>query len=115
MRHELSVRIGPAVPIAGTVGIHGPTGTGMQGAGVKIPQAAAVKAAVIGFDNVIQTPNGFTLRNGTKSKHEPIGPIGVNVIEVGKNVKGVGAAPKLHFANAKVPAANPILHLLAFQ
>lgn len=45
--------------------IHGATVTGMQGIGVRTPSAAAVAAATIGFEGVIQTPNGITFMNGT--------------------------------------------------
>lgn len=106
-RQELAVKIGPTIPMAVVDGIHGPRGIGIHGAGVKTPNAAAVNAAVIGLAILIHTPNGFTFKNGIKSTHEPIGPVGVIIIESGKNVNGVGATPKLHFTNAPLPAANP--------
>lgn len=94
---ELLFIIGPNFVITvGFAGSHVPTGTGMQGPGVKTPKAAAVKAAVIGFAKLLQTPNGIILRNGTKSMIVPIGPDGPNTIEVGRNTRGVGATPKGH-------------------
>lgn len=45
--------------------IHGAAVTGMHGIGVRTPIAAAVAAATIGFDGVIQTPNGMTFIKGT--------------------------------------------------
>ena len=51
----------------GEPGAHGAAVTGMQGMGVKAPSAAAVAAATIGFDMLLQVPKGRMLTIGLLS------------------------------------------------
>jgi hypothetical protein len=80
----------------GLAGSHVPAGTGRHGPGVSTPNAAAVNAAVTGFAILIQTPNGIIFINGIQSIIDPIGPPFPITIDIGRKVKGVGAAPKGH-------------------
>jgi hypothetical protein len=45
-------------------GVHGPGVTGVQGIGVKTPNAAAVAAATAGFAGDLHIPNGTILTKG---------------------------------------------------
>ncbi len=80
----------------GFVGTQTPAGTGIHGPGVRTPHASAVSVAVIGFNKLLQTPNGVILTKGMQSGMLPIGP-GLHItIEDGRNVSGVGATPNGH-------------------
>jgi hypothetical protein len=79
----------------------------MHGPGVKIPKAAAVKAAVAGFARLMQTPNGAIFRNGIVSMHVPTGPAEPITIGVGRNVKTPGATPIGHMVIALQQTPNP--------
>ena len=51
--------------MVGFPGIQGDEVTGMQGMGVKTPNAAVVAAATMGFANELHIPKGIILRKGT--------------------------------------------------
>ena len=105
------VKRGPVIPrTVGFVGIHGPAGVGMHVPGVKTPRAAAVCAAVIGFNKLVHIPNGITLTKGAKLVQVAIGP-DVHIIVEGNAIKDPGANPKGHIVNAPVQTPHPILNL----
>ena len=80
----------------GTPGIHGAAVVGVHGPGVSTPNAAAVNAAVAGFDSDMQTPNGMMFTNGTWSMMLAIGLFSTITRFVGSTVIGAGAAPIVH-------------------
>ncbi len=57
----------PPIMTVGAPTIHGAVVTGMQGIGVKAPQAAAVAEATVGFAIDWHTPKGMMLTMGLLS------------------------------------------------
>ena len=109
VRMELLSRIGPGTDITvGATGSHIPAGVGMQAPGVSTPKAAAVCAAVIGFNMLMQTPNGAIFTNGAQSAHVASGPVGPKTI-FGRTDKTPGAAPKGQLIIAPTLTQNPML------
>ncbi len=108
---EELVITGPVITIVvGAVGIHMPTGTGIHGPGVKTPSAAAVNAAVVGLHKLVHKAKGGTFKKGIQSVHAPTGIPHAIVIDVGRNVSGIGAIPKEHLAKDPVVAIKPIIY-----
>ncbi len=104
----LSAGIFPSKTV-GEPTIHGATVTGMQGIGVNTPIAAAVAAATIGLDGVMQTPNGMTFIKGAKSMMFAAGTLLVMVRLIGKTASVDGATPKLHIIIAPIAVCIPML------
>ncbi len=69
----------------GAPGIHGAGVIGVHGPGVSTPNAAAVNAAVAGFDSDMQTPKGMMFTNGTWSMMLAIGLFSAITRFVGKH------------------------------
>lgn len=97
----------------GAVGIHGETGTGMQGAGVNTPKAAAVRAITIGFAGLVHIPKGSMFKKGTIEKMLAAGIKSAIVIVKGGTIKGVGATPNAHLHKAPIETVGPAI-LLSF-
>ena len=91
----------PATSTVGAPGFQGPTGTGIQGIGVKTPKAPAVAAATIGLAMLMQVPKGGMFIMGTKSMMLPAGILPVITI-LGVATKFEGAMPMAHFIMAPV-------------
>lgn len=91
----------------GFVGIQIPAGVGIHGPGVSTPNAAAVSAAVDGFNRLLQTPNGTIFKNGTQSVHVAIGPVNPKRF-FGIMFSGVGTSPIGQLSRAPVQQQNPI-------
>ena len=91
-------------------GIHGPAITGIHGAGVGTPRAAAVAAATAGLLCVIHTPKGGIFINGAISIILPAGVVDITVLIT---LSTDGAAPKEHIHITPVPMCiiivNPLL------
>jgi hypothetical protein len=83
------------------MGIQGPAGTGIQGAGVGTPKAAAVRAITMGLASLVHMPNGIIFRKGTISVMVPMGGL-LNMRGMGKKFKAEGVMPKEHMAMAPV-------------
>lgn len=83
-------------------GAQGAAVAGMQGIGVKTPNAAAVADATDGLARLIQTPKGGMLEIGAKSMIVPAGILSAvtAALPVATNVDG--AAPKEHIIVAPV-------------
>ena len=77
-------------------GIHGADVIGVHGPGVSTPNAAAVNAAVAGFDSDMQTPKGMMLTNGLWSMMFAIGLFSAITRLSGSTMIGAGAAPIVH-------------------
>ncbi len=76
--------------------IHGAAVAGMQGMGVKTPEAAAVAPATAGLDSDWHMPNGRMFNIGTLSNmFAAIILLVITVLGVGMSV--LGATPKVHF------------------
>ncbi len=79
----------------GEPGTHGAAVTGIHGMGVSTPSAAAVAAATVGLDRLMQVANGGMLRIGTLSMMVPTGVLPPTVVG-GTAMNDDGAIPKLH-------------------
>jgi hypothetical protein len=79
----------------GAPATQGATVIGIQGMGVRIPNAAAVAAITVGFAMLLHTPNGKILSNGILSI---ILAAGISTITglTGNTTSVEGAAPKVH-------------------
>ena len=94
-----------SIMIVGEPGDQGEVVTGTQGTGVSTPCAAAVAAATIGLDGVMQTPKGGMLVMGTKSMIVPAGMFAhMTFMVVDANVDG--AAPKVQAMDAPVTTSG---------
>ena len=96
MSFELLSRAGmpPSMTVAAP-GAHGAGVTGIQGMGVRTPRAAAVAAATMGFDGDWHMPNGRMFIIGALAVMLAAGvPVITQV--VGRTIRALGAAPKLH-------------------
>lgn len=80
-------------------GTHGAGITGIHGAGVGVPIAAAVAAATVGFDGVVHIPKGGMFFIGMLSMIVAAGVI-TSVLFSGVTISALGASPKLHFIMA---------------
>ncbi len=81
--------------IVGDVVNQGALTAGIQGAGVKTPNAAAVKAITIGFAGELHMPKGGMFAMGILSEIFPAG-VGIKTIDCGKALNTEGATPKEH-------------------
>ena len=89
---------GPAGSITvGLPGVHGDATTGMHGAGVGTPKAAAVIAITIGFVGAVHIENDITLTIGMIFVMQAIGMLHAVIGGVGRIVRGDGAAPNEHW------------------
>jgi len=94
--HWLS-RVGlPPNNTVGPPGTQGAVVTGMQGIGVKTPNAAAVAAATAGLAGDMHMPNGMTFTMGTWSMMLASGWFPVLTRFTGRTTKLLGAMPMLH-------------------
>ncbi len=117
---SIDVLLSAGIVPSKTVGeptIHGATVTGMQGIGVRTPNAAAVAAATIGLDGVMHNPKGKILTKGAKSIILAAGTLLVIARFIGKTFIVDGAKPKLHFnmAPMAVCIATIVLRLFVGQ
>jgi hypothetical protein len=78
----------------GLLGIQGPTSTGIQGAGVGTPRAAAVRAIKVGFVGDTHIPKETILSIGTISVIRAIGFLETITRAVGRTFMGVGFGGK---------------------
>jgi hypothetical protein len=79
----------------GAPGTQGASVLGIQGIGVKTPNAAAVAAATIGFAGELHTPKGKIFTIGLLSIIFASG-VAVKTLFAGNTINEAGAAPKLH-------------------
>jgi hypothetical protein len=93
----------------GQPGAHGAAVTGMQGIGVKTPNAAAVAAATIGLAMDWHMPKGKIFTIGLLSIILAIGIVVVTRF-AGNTISELGATPKLHCKSAPPHTTWPILH-----
>lgn len=106
---ELLLRTG-MFPII-TVGLpvtHGATVIGVHVPGVSTPRAAAVCAAVIGFDSERQTPNGAMFSIGVLSMIVAAGLFSIITRLVGSTLNVDGATPKEHINVAVAVTGMPM-------
>ncbi|MDD1669388.1 MAG: hypothetical protein LUO97_06260 [Methanomicrobiales archaeon] len=94
---EAELRAGTLPTI--TVGDPGVQGvvTGMQGMGVRTPNAAAVAEATVGFERVVHMPKGKMFTIGAKSMMVATGFFSALTMLNGRMVRLDGATPKGHF------------------
>ena len=105
---ELLLRAGwPATITVGEPGAHGAAMTGMQGMGVKTPKAAAVADATDGFAIEVHIAKGMIFSIGTLSIMLAMRVV-VLTLFIGRNVKELGAVPKLHLIITLVHTIRPI-------
>lgn len=97
---EFSAGLPPIVTV-GEPGAHGAAVLGMQGCGVKTPNAAAVAAATWGFAIDIHIPNVGMLLIGAKSIIVAAGVVHM-VVGAEVAISEAGAAPKVHAIIAPV-------------
>ena len=107
---ELSFSAG-ILPIktVGAPGAHGATVFGIQGIGVKTPNAAEVAAATVGLARELHIPKGNILTMGLLSIMVAAGLLQVNTLLVGNTVRVEGATPKLHVIIPPIQAHIPIV------
>jgi len=74
-------------------GVHGAGITGVQGIGVRTPNAAAVAAATAGLAGERHIPNGGIFANGLKSIMLAAGCPSAIVLFKGSTTKVLGATP----------------------
>jgi hypothetical protein len=96
----LSAGIFP-IRTVGEPGFHGAVVTGIQGIGVKTPEAAEVAEATVGFARLEHTPNGMIVTNGRLSMIVAAGVIVFTILD-GKTLRVEGAAPKEHCSVAPI-------------
>ena len=80
----------------GQPGDQGDTVKGMQGIGVRTPNAAAVAEATVGFEGLVHMPNGTMFVMGWKSMMVAAGWLLVMTRCAGITIMEEGAMPKLH-------------------
>lgn len=80
--------------------IHGVPVAGIQGIGVKTPNAAAVAAITVGFVGALHIPNVAIFTKGLLSIIVAAGITPVVTLAVGNTIKGIEATPKEHLINA---------------
>lgn len=88
----------PPMRVLGEPGAHGAAVTGVQGIGVRTPNAAAVADATAGLASEVQTPNGMMFTKGLLSRIVAAGWELAVTRSTGSTVIGLGAAPKLHWS-----------------
>lgn len=88
--------------------IHGATVTGMQGIGVKTPDAAAVAAATVGLAMDEHMPKGRIFTKGRLSMMVAAGAMAKTRF-VGRTESVDGAMPKLHVRMAPAVTKSPML------
>jgi hypothetical protein len=81
-------------------GLHGPVVTGIHGAGVGVPMAAAVAAATVGFACVLHMPKGMMFFMGVKSMTFAAGTLHPMTMFSGVTTMLLGASPSEHFSIA---------------
>lgn len=91
VRAVCSAMVTPSAPLD-----HGLTTTGVHGAGVSAPMAAAVAAATAGFASVLQAPKGAMFTIGRKSATVAAGKSSASALLAGSVVSVDGATPSLH-------------------
>lgn len=95
-------------------GTHGAGVAGMQGIGVKTPNAATVAAATMGLDGDWHIPKGGILTIGLWSRM--LAAIMLLVTTVfGVGINELGATPKLHFIMAPIHVCIGILRSLSLS
>ena len=99
---ELSRAGKPPFVTVGEPGVHGATVAGMQGMGVRTPNAAAVAAATVGFAGDIHIPNGMIFAMGAKSMIVAAGITEVEVVGADVATSVLGATPNVHISIAPV-------------
>lgn len=103
-----------AISTVGEPGTHGATVTGMHAPGVRTPRAAAVCAAVTGFNKLVHTPNGMTFISGTLSMMLAAGTPPIIVRFAGRTTSVDGAIPIVQSVVAPfttgMPMRRTILH-----
>jgi len=92
----------PAIVTVGVPGVHGAVSTGIHGAGVNTPIAAAVSAITAGLLVLMHMANGGTFTIGLLSMIVAAGiPPAVTRFS-GRTIRAAGVVPKLHFSMAPV-------------
>ena len=105
---ELLLRAGIlAINTVGAPGAQGATVTGVQGMGVKTPRAAAVADATAGLDMEVHMPKGRIFTKGLLSMILAAGMVAITRF-IGRTIRVLGAAPKLHCRLAPLHTAIPI-------
>lgn len=94
----------PEIFVVGEPGCHGPVGTGTQGIGVRVPSAAAVADATVGFDRLVHIANGGMFMPGTMLVMTAAGRPSMVTVACGRADKVDGAVPKVHSNEAPVTA-----------
>jgi hypothetical protein len=89
-----------AMVTVGVPGVQGAGSTGMQGAGVGVPSAAAVAAITAGLLGLEHMPNGITLSMGMWSMIVAAGVPPAVTRLTGSTVSDEGATPKLQASTA---------------
>lgn len=89
-------------------GDHGATVLGIQGIGVKTPNAAAVAAATVGLDIELHMPKGSIFKIGLLSITVAIGMV-VTTLFSGRTFNIDGATPKGQLSTAPPQTQKPIL------
>lgn len=95
--------------------IHGAVVMGMQGIGVRTPNAAAVAAATIGLAMDMHEPNGAMFIMGLLSMMFAAGTLLAMVLLRGSTVKVPGAIPKEHIIMAPLVTSMPTGTLLLVE
>jgi hypothetical protein len=103
----LIVGIAPTSTV-GHGGTHGANVMGIHGIGVRIPEAAAVAAATIGFAKDIHVPKGIIFTKGIPSIMVAAGIIIEIVRLIGSTISTPGAEPKGHLSMAVMVVLSPI-------
>jgi hypothetical protein len=85
----------PPISTVGDPGVHGVV-TGMHGAGVSTPSAAAVSDATIGLLNEVHMPNGGMFAIGMQSVIVATGRLTAIVFLAGGTTSVDGASPNVH-------------------
>jgi len=110
MSLELSLSAGMlATGTVGEPGAHGAGVTGIHGIGVNTPSAADVAAATVGFAIELHIAKGIMFTIGILSMIFAIGIV-VLTLFLGRTVKELGAAPKLHLIIAPLHTIKPICY-----
>jgi hypothetical protein len=96
----------------GLPGTQGATVIGMQGIGVRTPNAATVAATTVGFASDEHMPKGIIFIIGTLSIIFAAGILLVMVRLIGRTTRELGATPKLHIRDAPMQTCIAIINPL---